>query len=624
MYERSAIVLERYLNKKFGLDQKINLKENYNNYCNIIKEVKEYQEIVQEEEGLIEKFDEVAKEIQDIQSKQAKLYESNKKMEEMRNQLFSDLGENPEVLESKLKKVEQRLDENNEELKKLGEAFVKSLTIFSERQKERNKCARKKRVVEANHISYIKDEKEFCEQINMEYIKNMKDFLDYDTSEAIEELNQIMMKNGKNEKVAFHKDVIQKAIMARIEIAQKEVECYLSVYEKSRKLLAEIDNEDIKLSRYEKIARDVSVKLAFLEAEKDYIVGFLDNERLTAINGPKQHKAMMDDACKGFDSDMIQIHNLYQLLLRETVGKSTKKAYKELYNKTYLKEIEEKEKNFEQEVNHIKIRMGTVINSNYWRIEGIKNIYDVFQKEITEKFEKDLSEFQIEETEEIEEIEISETPEAIGIEQEERADRLEKELIKMFDSEDEKYDDDEEDEYELDIDDEYDDDEDEYEYEDDDEEDYDDEFDEESDEEDEYELDDDDEKIEERLEKETKKVKVYKQVRGRKMTAKKESKNKKGKKKTSQSESKKASKKENKKEPKKESKKGRKKADREIIIEEEQEEIPKAMKKLKQEAEKERKNKVDVIIQNTRKKQVQELAKKQDTEKKLFSIFFKK
>ena len=80
MYERSAIVLERYLNKKFGFDQKINLKENYNNYCNIIKEVKEYQEIVQEEEGLIEKFDEVAKEIQDIQSKQAKLYESNQKM----------------------------------------------------------------------------------------------------------------------------------------------------------------------------------------------------------------------------------------------------------------------------------------------------------------------------------------------------------------------------------------------------------------------------------------------------------------------------------------------------------------------------------------------------------------
>ena len=43
--------------------------------------------------------------------------------------------------------------------------------------------------------------------------------------------------------------------------------------------------------------------------------------------------------------------------------------------------------------------MGTVINSNYWRIEGIKNVYDVFQKEVSEKFEKDLSEFRIEETE---------------------------------------------------------------------------------------------------------------------------------------------------------------------------------------------------------------------------------
>ena len=45
--------------------------------------------------------------------------------------------------------------------------------------------------------------------------------------------------------------------------------------------------------------------------------------------------------------------------------------------------------------------MGTVINSNYWRIEGIKNIYKVFQEEITEKFNKDLSEYRIEEIENI-------------------------------------------------------------------------------------------------------------------------------------------------------------------------------------------------------------------------------
>ena len=68
-----------------------------------------------------------------------------------------------------------------------------------------------------------------------------------------------------------------------------------------------------------------------------------------------------------------------------------------MYNKNYLKDIEEKERDFEEEVTNIKINMGTVINSNYWRIEGIKNIYNVFQEEVSEKFEKDLSEYRIEE-----------------------------------------------------------------------------------------------------------------------------------------------------------------------------------------------------------------------------------
>ena len=34
---------------------------------------------------------------------------------------------------------------------------------------------------------------------------------------------------------------------------------------------------------------------------------------------------------------------MYELITREISGKATKKAYKELYNKEYLKNIEEKE-----------------------------------------------------------------------------------------------------------------------------------------------------------------------------------------------------------------------------------------------------------------------------------------
>ena len=214
-----------------------------------------------------------------------------------------------------------------------------------------------------------------------------------------DELIKIMMENGKNEKVKFNKEVIQKAVIARIGIAKKEAEGYLLSYDKMRRLLSEIDNDTLKLSKYQKVFRDLSVKFSFLEAEKNYIFGFLDNERMTAINGEKIHSEMMKEACQNFDVDMAQIKNLYELILREVAGKSTKKAYNELYNKTYLKDIEDKEKNFEEEVTHMKIQ-GTVINSNYWRIEGIKNLYDVFQKEVSEKFNKDLSEYKIEEEEE--------------------------------------------------------------------------------------------------------------------------------------------------------------------------------------------------------------------------------
>ena len=95
MYERSAIVLERYFENLFGFNKENNLRTNYENYGKIIEQVKEYQEITEEEERVIGKFDEVATEIEDIQKEQAKLYESNLELERERNILFNDLGENP-------------------------------------------------------------------------------------------------------------------------------------------------------------------------------------------------------------------------------------------------------------------------------------------------------------------------------------------------------------------------------------------------------------------------------------------------------------------------------------------------------------------------------------------------
>ncbi|MCI8443662.1 MAG: hypothetical protein HFJ37_00515 [Clostridia bacterium] len=399
MYERSAMVLERYYEKIFGFNKENNLRTNYEIYQRIIEEVKEYQKIVEEEENMIGKFDEVAIQIQEIQKAQAKLHELTLELEKERNILFNDLGENPNTLDNKLQKIESKIEENNEELKELREKYVKALVIFTERQKERNKYARIRRTAESNYMGNIESANKIFEQIDIKDAYEMKKFSDSDKKEKQQEIINIMIKNGKNEKVAFNHQVIQEAVEVRMSIAEKEAELYVSIYEKMKRLLNDLNSENIRLGRAEKLLRDVSVKLAFLEAEKDYIVGFLDNERMTSIHGKKAHEKLMEEACKNFKLDITQIHQLYELILRETTGKSTKKAYKELYNKTYLKDIQEKEKNFEEAVTNIKIKMGTVINSNYWRIEGIKNVYNVFQEEISEKFNKDLSKYKIEEIE---------------------------------------------------------------------------------------------------------------------------------------------------------------------------------------------------------------------------------
>ena len=397
MYERSAIVLERYFEKIFGFTKENNLKTNYENYGTIIQEIKEYQKTTDEEEKIILKFDEIANEIETMQAKQAKLHESNIELENERNKIFSDLGENPNTLDIKLQKIENVLEKNNEKMRELRESYVKSLVIFTQRQKERNKYARNRRTAETEHMKSVEDANKFFENINIEDAKRMKNFVEANNENIKQDVINAMIRNGKNEKIPFNQEVIEKAVDRRMKIAKQEAELYLKIFDKTRKLLNDLNNEDIKLSRAEKLYRDATVKLLFLRAEKEYIVGFLDNERMTVINGKKAHEKLMKEACENFDVDIKQIENLYELLERETAGKATKKAYKELYNKTYLKNIEEKEKDFEEEVTNIKAKAVTVINSNYWRIEGIKNIYNVFQEEVTEKIGRDLSEYKIEE-----------------------------------------------------------------------------------------------------------------------------------------------------------------------------------------------------------------------------------
>lgn len=400
MYERSAIVLENYFTKILGFNKPNNLKTNYQEYTQMIEEIKEYQRIIQEEEKIILKFDEVASEIEEIQKRQTELHEQNFNLETARDQLFNDLSENPSSLDQKLKKIEDVLEKNNNELKEIREKYVKALVIFTERQRERNKYAKIHRTTEAEYLAHAKQAVKNFDEVDPKIIEIAKKFVELSKDNMKQELIDIMLKNGKNERIAFNNEVIKNAVDVRTDVAEKEVGLYLDVYERMKKLLLELNTGNIKLAKSEKLSRDVGVKIAFLNAEKEYIVSFLDNERITAINGRVIHDELMKEACKNFLVDIKQIDNLYELIVKESTNKATKKAYKELYNKTYLKSIQEKERDFEQEVTSIKINIGTVINSNYWRIEGIKNIYNTFQEEVTDKFGKDLSEYKVEDLDE--------------------------------------------------------------------------------------------------------------------------------------------------------------------------------------------------------------------------------
>ena len=397
MYERNAIVLENYFDKIIGVGNGSSPKENYENFIKMVEEIKKYKKMIEEEEEIIKKFDETAQKIQEMQNRENEIHMINVKVEEERNNLFNDISENTSFIDQRLEKIEKIIDKNNKEVKELRETYIKTLILFIERQKERNKYARNHRTSEANYLSVLKQVNNEFNKFNFKQIQNIKDFIT-NYQESNEKIIEVLLKNGKNERVPFDENAIRIAVNERSKIAIEESDLYITIYDKMKKLLNEINGGSVQLPKFEKTLRDVSAKISFLNAKKEYIVIFLDNERMTSVNGKNAHARLMKEACEKFELDINQIDNLYELIKKETIGKATKKMYKELYNKTYLKNIEEKEKDFEKELTNVKINTGTIINSNYWRIEGIKNIYTIFQDIVSKNFSKDLSEYCIEET----------------------------------------------------------------------------------------------------------------------------------------------------------------------------------------------------------------------------------
>ena len=99
MYERSAIVLERYFENLLEYRREGNLRDNFYFYCELVEKLEKYQVNYQKEFIAIQDYNETLKKIKQIQLTQEKLYKRSAKLEYNRNLLFNNLDGKVEDIE---------------------------------------------------------------------------------------------------------------------------------------------------------------------------------------------------------------------------------------------------------------------------------------------------------------------------------------------------------------------------------------------------------------------------------------------------------------------------------------------------------------------------------------------
>ena len=102
MYERNAIIIERYFDKLFGYNLINNIKVNFSNYCGLIDASERYKEVSEEEEEIIIEYDIIANKIREIQKKQENLNKRNIQFQQERNELFQNIDEDANLIQKKL------------------------------------------------------------------------------------------------------------------------------------------------------------------------------------------------------------------------------------------------------------------------------------------------------------------------------------------------------------------------------------------------------------------------------------------------------------------------------------------------------------------------------------------
>ena len=74
MYERSAIVLERYFENLLDYRRECNLRDNFNNYCELIEKLEKFQINYQKEIEATQEYNDSLRKIKSVQLAQDKLY----------------------------------------------------------------------------------------------------------------------------------------------------------------------------------------------------------------------------------------------------------------------------------------------------------------------------------------------------------------------------------------------------------------------------------------------------------------------------------------------------------------------------------------------------------------------
>ena len=394
MYERNAIVIDRYFSSVFGYDKKNNIKNNANNYFELVGILEKYQSASEIEDNVMDEFENIANKIKEIQKKQDSLDKKNMKYFDARKSLFLNLDENEEQLKQDFDKIEIEIKKNENEIKENASKFVQEIKEFNEKSEIRNKCGRERRIIESDYQKILNITIDNFNQILKGKLKEIKSFLKTEDKENEKnEITEAILKNGSKEKVPFDINVIKKSIDTSLYIEEKRAEILLSIYDKTSKLLDEINKDTVKIEKHKKQVKDSKSKLDFLNVITEYIILFLDNERMNTIGGQQEHEKVMNEACENMQNDLVEIQNMYSLLIKQINGKATKKSYKELYNIDYMNQLIEQEVKFEKSISKLNMG-GTVIYPDYWRLEGMRKIYDTFKLIMNDVYEVDLSEFE--------------------------------------------------------------------------------------------------------------------------------------------------------------------------------------------------------------------------------------